>query len=93
MGAEAKCALAFGRQRAEGKALLETDQLIFRGGAVRLSIPYKSISSVEAKGDALRVTFPDGTATFTIGGAAAKWAEKIQNVGAGWAGPRKAAKA
>jgi len=79
MGAEAKCTLSFGRTRAEGKALLETDALIFRGGDVRLSIPYTQMSNVEAKAGALRVTFPDGTAVFAIGDAAPKWASKILN--------------
>jgi hypothetical protein len=79
MGAEAKCTLTFGRKKAEGKALLETDALIFRGGDVRLSVPYKQISAVEAKGGALRVTFPDGVAVFAVGDVAAKWVEKIRN--------------
>jgi hypothetical protein len=79
MGAEAKCTLTFGKTRAEGKALLETDALIFRGGDVRLSVSYKQMSKVEANAGALRVTFPDGTAVFAIGGAAPKWAAKILN--------------
>jgi hypothetical protein len=79
MGAEAKCTLTFGKTKADGKALLETDALIFRGGDVRLSIPYKQMSRVEAKAGALRVTFPDGVAVFAIGDAAPKWAAKILN--------------
>lgn len=79
MGAEAKCTLTFGTTRAEGKALLETDALIFRGGDVRLAVPYKQMSNVEAKAGALRVTFPDGTAVFAIGDAAPRWASKILN--------------
>ena len=79
MGAEAKCTLTFGRTKADGKALLETDALIFRGGDVRLSVPYKQITDVSAKGGALRVAFPDGVAVFAIGDAAPKWAAKILN--------------
>ena len=79
MGAEARCTLTFGKKRAEGKALLETDALIFRGGDVRLSVLYKQISKVEANAGALRVTFPDGLAVFAIGDAAPKWASKILN--------------
>jgi hypothetical protein len=79
MGAEAKCTLTFGKTRAEGKALLETDALIFRGGDVRLSVPYRQMSKVEANGGALTVTFPEGVAVFAIGGAAPKWAAKILN--------------
>lgn len=79
MGAEAKCTLTFGKTKAEGKALLETDALTFRGGDVRLSVPYKRMSAVEAKAGTLRVSFPDGVAMFAIGDAASKWAAKILN--------------
>ena len=77
MGAEAKCTLTFGKTTATGKALLETDALIFRGGDVRLSVPYKRMTRVEAKSGALRVTFPEGVAVFAIGDLAPKWAAKI----------------
>lgn len=63
----------------EGKALLETDAVIFRGGGVRLSVPYKQISKVEAASGALRLTFPGGLAVFAIGDAAPKWAARILN--------------
>src|ERR687896_336691 len=56
MGAESKCTLTFGKTRADGKALLETDALIFRGGDVRLSVPYKQMSSVEAKNGGVRLS-------------------------------------
>jgi hypothetical protein len=38
MGAEARCTATCGGRKAEGKALLETDELIFRGDSLRLSI-------------------------------------------------------
>jgi hypothetical protein len=79
MGAESKCTLTFGKTRADGKALLETDALIFRGGDVKLSVPYTQMSSVEAKDGALRVKFSDGVAVFAIGDVASKWAQKILN--------------
>ena len=78
MGAESQCTVHFGGQRSEGKALLETDHLIFRG-TFRLAIPRKSISKLDATDGTLRVTFPDGTAVFELGPTAAKWAEKIRN--------------
>jgi hypothetical protein len=79
MGSEAKCRLTIGRKTADGKALLETDELIFRGGDLRLAIPYKSILQVDAKEGTLRVTSTAGIAAFDLGDAAAKWAEKIKN--------------
>lgn len=79
MGAEARCTAAFGRTRADGKALLETDELIFRAGALRLSIPYKTMSSVESKNGALRVMSPQGTLVLQLGDLASRWAEKIRH--------------
>jgi hypothetical protein len=67
MGAEAHCSVRFGQTTAEGKALLETDELIFRGEGLRLAIPYKTISRVDARGGVLRVCWPDGTAAFDLG--------------------------
>jgi hypothetical protein len=79
MGQEAKCTLTFRRARVEGTALLETDALIFRGGDVRLSVPYRDIASVSASDDALRVEFGGGVAVFAVGPVAARWADRIRN--------------
>jgi hypothetical protein len=78
MGAESLCTVHFDGKRSEGKALLETDHLIFRG-TFRLNIPRKSITKLDASNGTLRVTFPDGTASFELGPMAAKWADKIKN--------------
>ena len=78
MGAESLCTVQFAGKRSEGKALLETDHLIFRG-TFRLNIPRKAITKLDATNGTLRVTFPDGTATFELGPTAAKWADKIKN--------------
>ena len=78
MGAESQCTVRFNGQRSDGKALLETDDLIFRG-TFRLAIPRKSITRAEATDGTLRVTFPDGIAEFALGTTAAKWADKIRN--------------
>ena len=78
MGAESQCTVCFNGQRSDGKALLETDDLIFRG-TFRLAIPRKSITKAEAADGTLRVTFPEGTAEFVLGATAAKWADKISN--------------
>jgi len=79
MGNEATCTARYKRQRASGKARLETDVLQFRGGDLRLSIPFKSMSNVSAARGTLSVTFDGATATFDVGDAAAKWADKIQH--------------
>ena len=77
MGAEAYCRVTFRRTKAEGKALLETDELLFRGDGLRFRIPFRSISKIVANDGALRVTCPEGTAVFGLGADAAKWAHKV----------------
>jgi hypothetical protein len=77
MGAEASCTLRFkGRTRA-GMARLETDVLEFRGGDVRLSMPFSRISKITARAGTLSVTLPEGTASFDLGASASRWAGKI----------------
>src|SRR5262245_65527997 len=77
MGAEATCTVRFKGQKAEGNARLETEVLQFRGGKLKLSILFKQMSKVVARDGTLSVTFPDGTAAFDLGPAAAKWQDKI----------------
>ena len=79
MGADATCTARFKGTTVSGKAHLETEVLHFRGGDLKLAIPFKQMSKVAARGGTLSVTFPDGTASFDLGTAAQKWAEKIQH--------------
>jgi hypothetical protein len=69
----------FGKQKARGKALLETSELIFRSedGAMRLKLAFGSIQSATALDGELRLEAPEGTAVFELGANAAKWLEKI----------------
>ena len=76
MGQESKCRVDFGKQSSEGRALLETNEIIFRGD-FRLKIPHKSITKLDVSGGKLEVVYPDGTAVFHLGPAAPKWADKI----------------
>lgn len=78
MGLEARCVVRVDGASHQGTALLETDELLFRGPA-RLKIPFASITSLEADDGVLRVTHPGGTAHFELGDAAAKWAERIRS--------------
>ena len=79
MGQEAICKIRVGRKVVEGKALLESQELIFRGMDLRLKIPFRQMTAIEANGGWLRLTYSDGTAAFELGAQAAKWAEKIRN--------------
>jgi hypothetical protein len=78
MGQEIKCRVDFGKQSSEGKALLESTEIIFRG-EFRLKIPFQDITALEAAGGKLSVRYPDGLAVFHVGKAAEKWAERIRN--------------
>jgi hypothetical protein len=77
MGSDVKCRVRFGKQESDGKALLETSEIIFRGD-FRLKIPLATIQSAKVTGDDLQVETADGVAIFHLGAAtAAKWREKI----------------
>ena len=77
MGSEVKCRVRFGKQESEGKALLETSEIICRGD-FRLKLPFATIQSVKVVGDDLQVETADGVAIFKLGAAtAAKWRKKI----------------
>src|SRR5258708_12295166 len=78
MGQELKCRVEFGRQSSEGKALLESTEIVFRGG-FRLKIPFQAIESMEASGGKLNIKFPEGLAVFHLGEKAEKWADRIRN--------------
>ena len=76
MGQEADCTVRFGRKTSAGKALLESEELIFRGD-FRLAIPFRAMKSVRAVNGELHIEFPDGAASFSLGPQAEKWAMKI----------------
>ena len=78
MGDEARCTASFGGEVSEGKALLETDELLFRGD-FRVRIPFREVRAVSTEDGRLSVTFGDGTAVFELGPRAERWAEKIRN--------------
>ncbi len=79
MGQEAACTVRWSGRMAVGKALLESEELIFREGRgdFRLKIPFRAMKSVKAADGTLRVAGPDGVAEFELGPQAAKWAGKI----------------
>lgn len=78
MGAEAECAVTFKKRTSTGKALLETNELIFRGD-FRLKIELSSITALDAGSGNLKVTWPSGTAVFALGDRSTAWANKIRN--------------
>jgi hypothetical protein len=79
MGAEAACSVTFKNRTTTGRARLETDVLEFRGPDLRLSIPFRQMKRVTSRGEILTVMFALGAASFDLGRAAAKWADKIRH--------------
>jgi len=79
VGNEANCVVRIGKQKARGKALLETAEITFRSedGAMRLKFPFAEIKSAAAADGHLRLEVPEGPAIFELGANAAKWCEKI----------------
>jgi hypothetical protein len=71
-----KCTVSRGKQESEGKALLETSEILFRGD-FRLKIPFSTIKSAKAVDGELRLQTAEGAAVFHLGAAAEKWCHKI----------------
>jgi hypothetical protein len=76
MGQELDCTMHFQRRTIAGRAHLETDFLLFRGPE-RLKLSFKDLTGVKASGGVLRLEFDGGPASFDLGKAAEKWADKI----------------
>jgi hypothetical protein len=69
--------MRIGKKRSEGKVLLETNEIIFRGDTP-LKIPFARMKSVEALNGDLLVHVADELLAFEVGEkAAAKWRDKI----------------
>ncbi len=77
MGAESRCKARFKGRSATGTARLETTVLDFRSADLKLSIPFASVTRATAKDGTLSVSFARGVASFELGAAAPKWADKI----------------
>lgn len=77
MGNEVKGAVLDGKDRHEGKILLETNELIFRGADYCLKIAFGEIRELTAANGELRVETKDGLKIFEVGPSAEKWREKI----------------
>jgi hypothetical protein len=76
MGQEALCKARFDNKTSQGKALLETDYLLFRG-EFRVKIPFRSMTSVEAGQAWLEIGSTEGLLALQLGAAAEKWKQKI----------------
>lgn len=77
MGQELECTMCYQRRKVAGKAHLETDYLLFRGGEDRLKVMFKELTGVTAAAGVLKLEFAGGPAELELGKAAEKWADKI----------------
>ena len=78
MGREAHCSAHVGGRTLAGKVMLETDELLFRGDE-RVRIRLADITRATADDGRLVVRHKGGTATFELGRAAVRWAERINH--------------
>ncbi|MDP9338622.1 MAG: hypothetical protein M3P45_07115 [Acidobacteriota bacterium] len=77
MGKELRCRVEFGKKKSEGKAMLESSEIVFRGD-FRLKIPFSTIQSAKVVNGELELRTPEGVAKFELGpGTAEKWCGKI----------------
>ena len=75
MGSEAKCRAQLGERAGTGTALLETDEIIFRG-EFRAKVSLREVTRVEVDSAWLRPSAPS-TLALELGPRAAAWAKKI----------------
>jgi hypothetical protein len=81
MGLEARCAARWQGARHQGKALLETGEVVFRGDAgARAKLALATLKKLAAKDGTLVLVGPEGELRLELGEVAvAKWLEKIKN--------------
>lgn len=77
MGNEALTRITIDGAAAEAKVLLETEEIIVRGGP-RLRIPFSEIGKLTADDGVLRFHAGGRDIAIELGAQAAKWAEKIR---------------
>lgn len=80
MGAESSCTLTRGRRAVPGRALLESDHLLFRTESERIKVMFGEVTRSEVRNDALLLDTKGETLTFALPpGTAIKWLEKLRN--------------
>ncbi len=76
MGLQAKCTAYLDGKRSIGNALLESDQLIFRGD-YRITVPFKAIKRLSEAAGKLSVESDNRLLVLDLGKEARKWKDKI----------------
>jgi hypothetical protein len=78
LGQKIACCAKFRGKLSPGKALLESNEIIFHGD-FRLKIPFASIMEIKTQDGQLHVKTAEGIAVFELRDRAEKWRDKIQN--------------
>ena len=78
VGKEARCRGTWNGAASEGKALLETDHVLFRGNE-RIRIELRDIKKAAASDGTLTIAAKTGTLVLHLGADADKWAHAIAN--------------
>ena len=79
MGQSIGCAAKVDGQADRGTALLETDEVIFRGEGARARIPFASMQRVDVRGAWLVIAHAKGSLELELEARAATWKEKIRS--------------
>jgi len=84
MGQELETRARLDGKIVNGRAMLETDYVLFRGAgkkqaAARVKILFRDIRSLDASGGWLRIRHAGGALEIELGPRAEKWAEKIRS--------------
>lgn len=78
MGADLTCRATYRRKTSDGRAVLETDYVLFRGD-FRVKLPLQSITGVKVSRGVLSLTAAEGALSLALGAHAERWAEKIRS--------------
>jgi hypothetical protein len=76
MGQELLCKARFEGKTSQGKAMLETDYVLFRGD-FRVKVLFRDMKSVKPRDGWLEIASPEGLLALQLGTASEKWAQKI----------------
>ena len=78
MGLECECVATWNGARSQGKALLETNEVVFRGD-YRVYLNVADLKTIAAAKGLLKLKTVDGLLILELGKSAEKWAERIKN--------------
>ena len=80
MGLETNCTLERDRRKIAGKAMLESDHIVFRGKSQRVTFPLSELLRVDVQGNTLVLEYATGPVLLHFSeGMATTWMARIRN--------------